>query len=87
VRVDERDRVIVGMGLGVDKVVRVVLSVADGVGVVVSGSPDDGVSEADAVIDIVADIVWDAVVVTVPELVGDNVDVGDPVLAGEAEGV
>jgi hypothetical protein len=87
VRVEDRDRVIDGV---VDEVAvddGVWLSVSDGVGVPVPGSPIVGVSEAvgetDGVSDVVKDVVSDAVLV----MVGDVEDVGVKVLAGVLEGV
>ena len=87
VRVDERDRVIDGVVDDVAVDDGVWLSVSDGVGVPVPGSPTVGVSEAVGVTDGVSDVVKDVVSDTVLVMVGDEEDVGVKVLAGVLEGV
>ena len=97
VRVDERERVIDGVVDDVAVDDGVWLSVSDGVGVPVPGSPIVGVSEAvdvtDGVSDIVIDVVLDIVLVTVRDREGVGVGVevavteGVNVVDGVPEGV
>ena len=86
-RVDERDRVIDGVVDDVAVDDGVWLSVSDGEGVPVPGSPIVGVSEAVDVTDGVVDVVKDVVSDTVLVMVGDNEGVGVEVEAAVTEGV